>query len=65
MYPIYDPTLMLELHHQRAAELHREAALYRLAREARKARRHGRHRWARASAQPRPASAPNSAPVMP
>ncbi len=54
MYPIHDPTLALEMHHQHAAELRREATAYRLAREARQARRRGVHRSHRASAEPRP-----------
>jgi hypothetical protein len=58
MFPISDPYLQLELHHQRATELHRAAAAYRLAREAGT----GRHRrfghWPRASARPRPVRAP-------
>jgi hypothetical protein len=54
MYPIYDPYLALEMHHQHTAELRREAAAYRLAREGRRARRRGLGGSHRASAQPRP-----------
>ena len=58
MFPISDPYLQLEMHNQRATELRRAAAEYRLARSART----GRHRrfgpWPRASARPRPVQAP-------
>jgi hypothetical protein len=54
MYPIYDPNLALEMHHQHAEELRREAAAHRLAREGRKARRRRLGGGHRASARPRP-----------
>ena len=42
MFPYSNPELLLDLHHQRAAELYREAALYRLGRAASAAGRHAR-----------------------
>jgi hypothetical protein len=57
MFPISDPYLTLQLHHQRAAELRREAAAYRLARQSRAGQHRRFGRWPRASAQPRPVGA--------
>jgi hypothetical protein len=59
MFPISDPTFHLELEHQRAASLQREAAAYRLAREASAAGRH-RHGWhrSRRARHPQPVQAP-------
>jgi hypothetical protein len=54
MFTFSDPYLALELHHQRAMELHRAAAAYRLARQSRTGERRRFGRWPRASAQPRP-----------
>jgi hypothetical protein len=54
MYPIYDPDLALQLHHQKVAGLYREADAHRLAREARKTRRPRFGRRRSAAAQPRP-----------
>jgi hypothetical protein len=54
MYPITDPSLMLQLYHQRAEELYRQADERRMVREARQAPRHRVGRRHRASARPRP-----------
>jgi|tagenome__1003787_1003787.scaffolds.fasta_scaffold20669070_1 hypothetical protein len=58
MFPISDPYLQLQLHHQRTAELRQATDAYRLARAvgAGRHRRFG-HR-PRASARPRPVHAP-------
>jgi hypothetical protein len=61
MYPMTDPSMMLHLYHERAADLYREAEGRRLVREAREARHSQVGRRHRASARPRPAGAP----VMP
>jgi hypothetical protein len=45
MFPYNDPQTMLDLHHQRADELHRRAVAVRRAREAGPPRRRGR--WPR------------------
>jgi hypothetical protein len=58
MFPMNSPELMLEMHHQRAAELHRAAAAYRMAHEAGTGRHRRFGRWPRASARPRPVHAP-------
>jgi hypothetical protein len=58
MFPISDPTFQLEMHHQRAAELQREAAEYRLARETNSGKHRRFGRWPRASARHRPVRAP-------
>jgi hypothetical protein len=42
MFPYTDPQIQLDLHHQRADELRRDAAAYRLARSASPAGRHRR-----------------------
>jgi hypothetical protein len=57
MFPISDPQFQLDLYHHRSAELRRNAADYRLAREA-VGRRRRFGRWPRASARPRPAQTP-------
>jgi len=58
MYPFSDPYLQLELHRQRTAELHRQAAADRLVREADAGRGRRFGRWPRASARPRPGRTP-------
>ena len=42
MFPFSNPEIQLDLYHQRAAELHRSADAYRLARSIRSAGRHSR-----------------------
>jgi hypothetical protein len=56
MYPYPDAQATLELHHQRADELRREATAYRLARAASPAGRH--RRFGRADRRPQAVSAP-------
>jgi hypothetical protein len=59
MFPISNPEFQLDLYHQRAAELHREAAAYRLARAVSSGGRHART-WRRSwtAHRPRPVRAP-------
>lgn len=59
MYPYTDAQTALDLHNQRAEELRREVAAYRLARAVSLAGRH--RRLGRADRRPRPVRAP----VMP
>jgi hypothetical protein len=59
MFPYADAQTFLDLHHQRAEVLRREAAAYRLARAASPAGRHRRFGRAARAAQP------VSAPAMP
>jgi hypothetical protein len=59
MFPISNPEFQLDLFHRRAEALHREAAAYRLAKEASGQGRHRRFgRWSRAAARPRPVRVP-------
>ncbi|MCO8276003.1 hypothetical protein M1L60_36040 [Actinoplanes sp. TRM 88003] len=59
MFPYNDPQMMLDLHHQRAGELSRQAAARRLVREAGagQARRFGKWPWRRAEEPARAAVA--------
>ena len=56
MFPYADAQAFLDVHHQRAEDLRREAAAYRLARAASPAGRH--RRFGRAARTARPVSAP-------
>jgi len=56
MYPYTDARTALDLFNQRADDLRREAAAYRLARVASSAERH--RRFGRADRRPRPVRAP-------
>jgi len=58
MFSISDPQFQLDLYHQRSAELRRNAAHHRMAREAGGGRHRRFGRWPRASAQPRPVETP-------
>ena len=55
MFPYNDPQTQLDLYHQRADELHREAEAYRIARSASTA---GRHRRFGRAARPKAVRAP-------
>jgi hypothetical protein len=58
MFPNTDPQFQLDLYHQRADELHREADAYRRARSASSAGRH--RRFGRASRRPPQVSPPGT-----
>jgi len=51
MFPYNDPQTMLDLHHQRAGELHRRAVAVRRAREAGSGRARRFGRWPRRRAE--------------
>jgi hypothetical protein len=58
MFQFNDPQLQLDQFHQRSAEWRREAAAYRLARQASSGDRHRSAWWSRSARRPSPVRAP-------